>query len=156
MNLQTIVVALPIEETHLRAFYDWGKSHDFSHVASVHFLHVVRITVTPLEFGLMEAPDEATFQEMRPTLLRFLQEEARKILPAEFEGSANFQVSHGFHPEEEVMRIAKDLGASLLVVSPRIKHGIEGLFQHSFTAFAIRHAPCDVLVLRPLEIRKSA
>src|SRR5665648_128566 len=107
MQPQKIVIALPLEEALLDPFYEWGRKFDFSHVESIHFLHIVKKNVTPLEFGLVESPDNETYKEMEPTLTNFLQEEARKIVPPDFQGEMHFQVTQDFHPEEEVIDILK-------------------------------------------------
>lgn len=157
MRPQKIVIALPLEETLLGPLHDWGKKFDFSHVESVTFVHVVKKNITPLEFGLIESPDESTYQDMVPTLNNFLKEEARKIIPSDYAGSIHFEVTKDFHPEEELIDILKRLGATLIVVATRGKHGLDGFFHSSFTDYMIKYAPCDVFVVRPeSEIRKSA
>lgn len=162
MRPQRIVVALPLEESLLQPLHEWGRKFDFEHVESVHFLHVVKKNITPLEFGLIETPDEETYQDMMPALEKFLKEEAKKILPAGFSGETTFQLTKDFHPEEEVIDILKDRMATLVVVATRGKHGFEGLFHSSFTDYMVKFAPCDVFVVRPeakpehLDFKKSA
>ena len=149
MRPQRIVVALPLEEELLAPLHEWGAKFDFSHVESVHFLHIVKKNITPLEFGLIETPDEETFHDMMPALEKFLREESRKILPADFRGETSFQLTKDFHPEEEVIDILKNRNATLVVVATRGKHGFEGLFHSSFTDYMVKFAPCDVFVVRP-------
>ena len=157
MRPQRIAIAVPIEETLLGPFYEWGKKFDFSHVEAVHLIHVVKKNITPLEFGLIESPDEVTYKEMEPTIEKYLKDEAKKILPSDFKGPVQFHVTNDFHPEEEVIDLLKELKATLIVVATRGKHGLEGLFHSSFTDYMIKFAPCDVFVVRPSEeVRKSA
>lgn len=157
MRPQIIAIAVPIEESLLGPFYEWGKNFDFSHVETVHLIHVVKKNITPLEFGLIESPDEVTYKEMEPTIEKYLKDEARKILPAEFKGRVQFHVTNDFHPEEEVIDLLKELKATLIVVATRGKHGFDSLFHSSFTDYMIKHAPCDVFVVRPSgEVKKSA
>jgi nucleotide-binding universal stress UspA family protein len=149
MKSHRIVIAVPLEENLLQSLYDWGKEFDFSEVTAIHFLHVVKKNVTPLEFGLMESPDDATFREMAPTLEKFLKDEARNILPSDFDGEITFEVTKGYHPEEEVIELLTDFHATLIVIATRGIHGLESLFHHSFTEHMVKHAPCDVFVVRP-------
>lgn len=162
MRPQRIVVALPLEESLLTPLHEWGRKFDFSHVESVHFLHIVKKNITPLEFGLIETPDEETFHDMVPALEKFLKDESRKILPPDFKGETSFQLTRDFHPEEEVIDILKERRATLVIVATRGKHGFEGLFHSSFTDYMVKFAPCDVFVVRPepkdakVELKKTA
>lgn len=160
MRPQKIAIAIPLEENLLEPLREWGRKFDFSHVESIHFIHVVKKNITPLEFGLIESPDDATYKDMAPTIEKFLREEAKKIVPADFHGSMNFKVTKDFHPEEEVIDILKELRTTLIVVATRGKHGFEGFFHSSFTDYMVKFAPCDVFVVRPPshpeELRKSA
>lgn len=149
MRPQKIVVAVPLEDELLDPLYDWGSHFDFTNVESVHFVHIVKKTVTPLEFGLITTPDETIYQDMVPTLEKFLKDESRKILPKSFKGEVTFQLTRDFNPEEEIIDILKSKEANLVVVATRGKHGFEGLFHSSFTDYMVKFAPCDVFVVRP-------
>lgn len=149
MRPQKIAIALPLEETLLGPLHEWGRKFDFTHVQSIHFIHVVKKNITPLEFGLVESPDDGTYEEMVPTLKKFLKEEARKIIPSDYSGKIEFHITKDFHPEEEVIDILKNIQATLIVVATRGKHGFEGLFHSSFTDYMVKFAPCDVFVVRP-------
>lgn len=157
MRPQNIVIALPLDENMLTPFYQWGQKFDFSHVQNIHVVHVVKKNVTPLEFGLIETPDDGTYREMVPTLEKFLRDEAQKIIPADFTGEINYLVTKDFNPEEEVIDYLKKIGASLLVVSTRSLHGINRWFNTSFMEYMVKHAPCDVFVVRPIgELHQAA
>jgi nucleotide-binding universal stress UspA family protein len=158
MRMQRIVIALSMEETLLNPLREWGKKFDFSHVETILFVHVVKKNITPLEFGLVESPDETTYEEMVPTLNKFLKDEAQRIIPPEYSGKIDFRVTKDFHPEEEVIDILKSVNATLIVVATKGKHGLQGLFHSSFTDYMVKFAPCDVFVVRPelKEAKKSA
>lgn len=160
MRLQKIVIALPLEESLLGPLHEWGKNFDFTNVESIHFIHVVKKNVTPLEFGLVEAPDDTTYMNMVPTLDKFLRDEAKQIIPADYKGKLDYVVTKDFNPEEELIDILKNVKATLVVVATRGKHGFEGLFHSSFTDYMVKYAPCDVFVVRPEQekekLKKSA
>jgi len=149
MSHQKIAIALPIEEKLLQPFYKWSDRFDWSHIDVVHFIHVVKKNITPLEFGLVEMPDENTYQEMIPTLEKFLRDEAQKIMPATYKGEVQFHLTRDFSPEEQMIDLLKKIKADLVVVSTRGKHGFSGLFHSSFTDQMVKFAPCDVYVVRP-------
>jgi nucleotide-binding universal stress UspA family protein len=149
MSHQKIAIALPVEEKLLNPLHTWGQRFDWSHIKEVHMIHVVKKNITPLEFGLVEMPDENTYREMIPTLEKYLREEAQKIIPSDYRGEVYFHLNRDFSPEEEMIATLKKLGTTLVVVSTRGKHGFEGLFHSSFTDQMVKFAPCDVYVVRP-------
>lgn len=149
MSHKIIAVALPIEEKLLAPLRSWGKRFDWSHIKEVHLVHVVKKTITPLEFGLMEMPDAKAFESMKPTLNTFMREEARRIIFEDFRGEVFFHLSLDFNPDEAMVNLLKEFKASLVVVSTAGKHGFEGLFHSSFTDHMVKFAPCDVYVVRP-------
>jgi nucleotide-binding universal stress UspA family protein len=149
MPLQRIAIAVPLEETLLHPLYSWGRRFDWSHVKEVHLVHVVKKNITPLEFGLVEMPDENTYQEMVPTLEKYLRDEAQKIIPEKYHGEVYFHLTRDFSPEEEMIGVLKKTKVDLLVLSTRGKHGFEGLFHSSFTDKMVKYSPCDVYVVRP-------
>ncbi len=149
MKAQKIVVAVPLEENLLDSLHKWGREFDFSEISEMRFIHIVKKNVTPLEFGLMESPDDTTFREMVPTLEKFLKEEAKKIVPSDYKGNISYHVTNNYHPEKEVIELLLDFHADLIVVATRGHHGFESLFHSSFTDHMVKHAPCDVFVIRP-------
>jgi nucleotide-binding universal stress UspA family protein len=155
MTQQKIAIALPIEEKLLEPLHHWGEHFDWSEIKEVDFIHVVKKNVSPLEFGVVEMPDERTYREMIPTLEQHMKDEAKKILPANFSGEVHYHLTKEFSPEDEVIETLKKLHPALLVVSTRGKRGFEGLFHSSFADKMIKYAPCDVYVVRP-EPQKSA
>jgi nucleotide-binding universal stress UspA family protein len=149
MSHKKIAIALPMEEKLLNPLHQWGSRFDWSHIREVHIIHVVKKNVTPLEFGLIEMPDETTYQAMIPALEMHLRDEAQKIIPKEYRGEVYFHLNRDFSPEEEMIDILKKTNVSLVVVSTRGKHGFSGLFHSSFTDQMVKFAPCDVYVVRP-------
>lgn len=149
MFQQKLMIAIPLEEELLEPLYDWGAKFDFSHVESVELLHVIKKNIMPLEFGLVESPDNRTFHQMLPTLEKFIRDEGSKIIPKDFKGEKRYKIALDFHPEQDFVEMIQKTGTSLLVVSTRGRHGIRGLFHSSFTDYMIKFAPCDVLVVRP-------
>lgn len=150
MKLEEISIAMPIEEKLLAPLYDWGKRMDQSSLKHLHLIHVVKRSIAPFEFGVVEIPDEKTYESMKSTLQSFLREEAKKIFP-EFNGEVSVHLSINSNPEEELVTILKHINSRLVVVATEGKHGFEGLFHNSFTDHLVRFAPCDVFVVRPVK-----
>ncbi len=149
MTSNHLVIALPLEDELLKPFYSWSNSVDFNQFDYISFIHIVKKTLTPIEFSVIESPTEATFLQMKPTLENFLKEEKNKIIPKNFSGEIKYIVSKHLHPDEEMIHFLRELKAKLVVVSTRGKHGLKGLFTSSFTDRMVKFSPCHILVLRP-------
>lgn len=149
MPHKKIAIALPLDEVHISSLQDWSSRFDWSHVEEVHLIHVVRKNLTALEFGVMEVPDERTYQEMRPSLELNLRNEAQRIIPQDFSGTIHLHLTTDFNPELEVISTLKKLSVSLVVVASRGHHGWNTLFHSSFTKQILKGAPCDVYVVHP-------
>lgn len=149
MTKKNLVLALALENELLIPFYKWCKDFDFNSFDSISFIHIVKKTYTPLEFSIVEFPTEENFQEMKPTLEKFLQEESKKIIPLNYKGNIQFIVTKHLHPDEEMVHQLNELNSKLVVVSTRGKRGLKGFFTGSFTDRMVKFAPCNILVLRP-------
>jgi nucleotide-binding universal stress UspA family protein len=149
MSHKKIAIALPIEDKLLEPLHQWGKRFDWANIKEVHLIHIVKKNITPLEFGLVEMPDEKAYQDMVPTLQKYLRDEGQKIVPPTFKGEVFFHLGRDFSPEEEMISTLKKINVSLVVVSTRGKHGFSGLFHSSFTDQMVKFSPCDVYVVRP-------
>jgi len=60
--------------------------------------------------------------------------------------------SFEYSSEEAIQRYLQSVKADLVVVATRGKHGILGVFFSSLADFLCKYSPCDVLVLRPIQI----
>lgn len=149
MNYQNITIALSVEDELLQPLYRWGSAFDFSEVKTIQLIHIIKKHVAPIEFGLMESPDEATLREMIPTFKKFLENEGQKIIPSSFKGQINYEVKSDFHPNEKIIEYLQETKTELLVLSTRGKHGLDGFFHSSFTDYMTKFAPCDLFVVRP-------
>lgn len=149
MAIKKIVVALLDDDKTLPTMHDWGHRFEWEHVEEVHFLHIVKKIITTLEFGIVEMPDEQTYQQMRPTYERFLKNEAEKILPANFTGKVFYHVKKEFDPKEETETFLETINADLLVVCPQHRSALEAFFHRSFTDFMVNHSPCDIYIAKP-------
>ena len=149
MKHQNIAIAVPLDDDLVEPLHRWGKEFDWSHVNEVHLIHVVKKNMTPLEFGMMELPDENAYKEMVPVLKNFLKDESKKIIPQSYAGEIYFHLASDFTPEEEILEILKKIDSTLLVVATHDRHGLSALFHSSFSEHMIHNAPCDVFVVRP-------
>jgi nucleotide-binding universal stress UspA family protein len=110
-----------------------------------HGLEALVISVSPV---LIEAPatEQSTDPEHgRREALEQL-EEARRLLS---ELGVEAEALHAFgNPAEEIIAAAEQRGADLIVVGQRGRSAIARFIEGSVTDRVVRHASCDVLVVR--------
>ncbi len=148
MSDSTIVIALSIEDEDLKSIHSWSRKFDWNTVKAVHFIHVVKIIMTPLEFGFLEVPDDQSFQEMTRTLNEFMSKESKIIVPNDFKGLVSCHLKRSFSPEDSIQELILETHADILIVGHVERHGLEKLFHSSFTRHMLKKSPCDVHVVR--------
>lgn len=145
---QNIMIALPTEQELIDPFYDWAKRFDWEQVSHIDLVHIVKINISPLEFGLVEIPTHEAFLDMMPTLEDFLKSEARKIVPAHLLDKVSYLLESHYYPEDRIIELSKERGAGLVVVSTIQRQGLNSFFHHSFSEYLIKNGQCDVFVVK--------
>jgi nucleotide-binding universal stress UspA family protein len=103
------------------------------------------ISVAP---ALIEAPHTAEYTD--PTYdpqqaARDLEEACKLLEAAGVRGEAIVATGN---PAAEIIRAAEERGTELIVVGVRGQHAFERFIVGSISERVVRHAPCDVLVVR--------
>ena len=122
--------------------------------ARVLCLHVVEPVVQPVGWTPLAEPLPAA--EMGEQL----EESAARDLPAfsrseEFEGLDVEDVVARGEPAAEIVRVAEERSAGLIVISSHGRTGLGRILFGSTAESVVRHARCPVLVVKPPEERKS-
>lgn len=120
------------------------------HGAKVILCHVMEIPAAPIPLYAQYFPAEVLSpgieQQIRDDALAALRE--RVPVDAEL-GSVEkeFVVTRGL-PAEEIVRVAGERNAELIVISTHGHAGIKHVLLGSVSERVVRHAPCAVLVVR--------
>jgi nucleotide-binding universal stress UspA family protein len=107
------------------------------------------VSVISVAAALIEAPRTAEYTDPTsdPSLHRHQLEEARVIL-AEAGGVEPEVIAAVGNPAAEIISAAEARGVELIVVGLRGQHKVERFLMGSVSDRVVRHAPCDVLVVR--------
>ena len=109
-------------------------------------LHVVHVLVSPLA-----TPDPSSFE---PEVWARLEERERKILEDVVEKieASGGKVEGSHHkagrPDAEIVALAEEIGAGLIVMGARGVGGIRRALTGSVSNSVLRHAHCPVMVVR--------
>ena len=106
---------------------------------------VIVASVAP---ALIEAPHTAEYTDPShdPAVARRDLEEARALLAAD--GVKAETVLRTGNPAAEIIAIAEERGVEVIIVGSHGVHGIERFLLGSIAERLVRHATCDVLVVR--------
>jgi nucleotide-binding universal stress UspA family protein len=115
-------------------------------------LHVVYVGVAPSAYAASESEilDYEFWKELRAfaqnEASQSIEEEVRKIESA----GGKIEMVHVAvgHPESEILRIAEEIGADLVVVGSRGLGPLRRALMGSVSESVVRHAHCSVLVVR--------
>ncbi len=112
-------------------------------------LHVVFVVPTrePFEYEAMGFAIEEPHEEVKHEGRRKLEEYVRRI--EEAGGSvAEAHLKLG-KPDDQIVRLAEELGAGLIVLGSRGRGGVRRALLGSVSDSVVRHAHCPVAVVRP-------
>jgi nucleotide-binding universal stress UspA family protein len=106
---------------------------------------VALISVSPV---LIEAPRTAEYTDPGhdPQVAAADLEAARAVLEAQ--GVRVEPILVNGNPAAEIIQAAEDRGTELIVVGSRGQHSLERFLVGSIAERLVRHAPCDVLIVR--------
>ena len=114
--------------------------------AEVALLTVIEDSFPYPELFAWDHPDEEFYKSMRERALHHMDELLRGAAAAA--GSVERLVVRG-RPRAEIVAVAADIGADLIVLARHGSSGIRHAFMGSTAESVLRHASCPVLVLPP-------
>ncbi len=112
-------------------------------------LHVVFVVPTraPFEYDAMGFDIGEPHEEIKQEGRRKLDEYVRRIQEAGGSvAGAHFRLGK---PDEQIVRLAEELGAGHIVLGSRGHGGVRRALLGSVSDSVVRHAPCPVTVVRP-------
>ncbi|MBI3940860.1 MAG: universal stress protein [Acidobacteria bacterium] len=143
MNVNNIVMATDFSEASLIAL-ETALSLALESKATLHLLHVVELPATgdPEAVGEVEALAGRLCDEGKQRLEALIPENKEQDLTIE---TAVLRGS----PASQIARFAKRIEADLLVVGTHGRRGWARVVMGSTAEQLLRHAPCQVLVVKP-------
>lgn len=143
MNVNNIVMATDFSEASLVAL-ETALSLALESKAALHLLHVVELPATgdPEAVGEVEALADRLCDEGKQRLETLVPENKRRDLTIET------AVLCG-SPASQIAQFARRIGADLLIVGTHGRRGWARVIMGSTAEQLLRHAPCQVLVVKP-------
>jgi nucleotide-binding universal stress UspA family protein len=116
---------------------------------TLHILHVA----SQLDLPPAKLPPG---EELRPGMRSWVEEQLHRMAENEVPKAVRYQamVREG-NPHHEILKVAKELQADLIVMGPRGKTGLAQFLIGSVAERVVRHAHCPVLTVRDLEAQEK-
>lgn len=115
--------------------------------AKIHIITVVEKQIYTIELAAYVYPTESQYDAIETAALTLMNSLSQEL------GIHREQVTckcfFEYDRKKKVKDYLTEVGADLVVVATRGKHGVEGFFSSSFTDYLCKFSPCDVLVMRP-------
>lgn len=118
--------------------------------SELHFVHVFETKVFANDFTITVYPTTEQFPEIDEAVIRTLKSKSQEVLKKLKNPPKTFyKCLHSTNSKEETVQYLRETNADIVVVLTRGLSGVKGFFSSSFADFLVRHAPCNVLVVRP-------
>src|SRR5437773_7230742 len=126
----------------------------------LHVVHVIEpLTAMPVPAGAVQIPpDQASLDQAAATLRQYVEGHLATAWENPDRPNVSIVVSHVAQgvPADQIVQLASDLDADLIVVGTHGRRGVKRLMLGSIAERVVRLAPCPVLVERPKALDAEA
>ena len=144
----SIVVGVDFSETGDYALWEAFALARQQTAVVIHAVYVAAGYGPLLELKLPGETTALNAQEMQSYLQEYVNERRRSQPEPIEELRIQTHLRVGI-PDDEIVDLANELRADLLVVGTHERHGVKRFFTHTVTDAIVKHCPCPVLVVRP-------
>ncbi|MBI2521674.1 MAG: universal stress protein [Bdellovibrio sp.] len=143
-----VILCADLTEQSLQGLADFVKTPYFEKATEIHVTHGFETKVYAGEFYAQYYPSEKQFPEIEKAAIELMKNSLDKSLSALNKDNVQYHCLFSPSRKDVVANFANTIQAGLIVVATRSLTGLKGVFSFSFAEYMIRHAPCDVLVLK--------
>jgi nucleotide-binding universal stress UspA family protein len=141
-RLRIIVAPVDFSQYSAKAL-DYVRAFAVQFKAQIVLAHVIEPAVIPDNFGIVPP----AYEEMSTVLTRSAEEKLAR-LTADFPGCAVKTFVRVGRAPWEIVQLAEEVGADLLIISTHGYTGLKHVLLGSTAELIVRHAPCPVLTVR--------
>lgn len=142
------MVAVDLSDHSINLLKDKLSKRDWSGVSEVHLVHGFQLQIYADNFYFTAYPMEDQYEEVKKSVDELLNNLASEV----FKGDGGPKIVNdcviSSSPTKDLCDYAKDKKIDEMIIGTRGKHGISGLFSSSFAEYMVRHAPCELHILR--------
>ena len=143
-----VLLCADLTEQSLQGLADFANTPYFEKATEIHVIHGFETKVYAGEFYAQYYPSEKQFPEIEKSAIELMKNALEKPFSEKYKDILHYHCLFSPNRKEVVASFAETLKADLIVVATRSLSGLKGIFSFSFAEYMIRHAPCNVLVLK--------
>ncbi|HAZ13839.1 MAG: hypothetical protein A2X86_14410 [Bdellovibrionales bacterium GWA2_49_15] len=143
-----VILCADLTEQSLNGLADFASTPYFDKATEIHITHGFETKVYAGEFYAQYYPTEQQFPEIEKSAIELMRNALAKPFSAKSKEDIYYHCLFSPSRKEVITNYANTLKANLVVVATRSLTGLKGVFSFSFAEYMIRHAPCDVLILK--------
>lgn len=126
------------------------KEWDWQNIEEVHFVHGFQIQTYSDLFYLNSYPAEDQFDAIENSVKGVLKVLEDEVLDINKDVSIFTKCLIANSPKEILVEYAQERQIDIMVIGTRGKHGVAGLFSSSFAEYMVKHAPCELKIIREI------
>lgn len=143
--MKKVVIAMPLdEELQARILEDIQKIDWLNDQCEIDFVHIFKQESYPYMMPPTIYPNKEQKVEITKTITEIFKGLTKDL---NFK-IKRFHVDYNEVPKEGLVDYLKENNTDVVISMTREKHGFKDYFSSTFTEHLIKHAPCNVLVLR--------
>ncbi len=145
---KTVVIAVSLDKEALPHFHKLKNSALFKGV-HLHFVHIFEVRHYVDGLTYYSFPNQEQYTTIEKEVYQVFDNLEKDLFPSGDPASVTKKCLFDGSPKKALAEYSQEVGADLIVMATREKHGIKGFFTSSFAEHMIKTSPCDTLVLKP-------
>jgi nucleotide-binding universal stress UspA family protein len=142
------MVCIDLNDQSLIFFSTSMESWHWEDIEEVHIVHGFRVQSYPDTFYYSTYPLESDYENIRETILSKLFTLEEQINKLNNKVKVKIKCLITASAKKTLCQYAREEKITSMVIKTRGSHGIIGLFSSSFAEYMVRHAPCELRILR--------
>lgn len=139
------MVCVDLSKHSLNLFKDKLKNWNWNNITELHLVHGFQLQVYADNFFFNAYPTEDQYEEIKKSVQELL-EDLEKEIQGDFPIIKECIISTT--PTMALAEYAKEKGVHEMIIGTRGNHGISGFFDNSFAEYMVRHAHCELRIIR--------
>lgn len=146
--MDKIMVCVDLNNESVELFKKDVKQRNWKEVEEVHFIHGFQFQHYADAFYFTSYPLENQYGDIEKSVERVFQPLVNIVRDSNNEIQVISKCIIVSSPKKSLAEYAKDNKIDSMVIGTRGKDGIAGLFSSSFAEYMVRHAPCELRIIR--------